>query len=247
MSAGRTQMANPPPLRIGHRGAAAEAPENTLAAFARALARGVDGLELDVRVTRDGVPVVFHDASLARLAGRRRSLARLPLAALRTVRIRGEPVPTLAEVLRLVRRRVVVQIEIKPGVPVAPVVRAVRQARAGGHVIFASFSPAVLRTARALAPRVPRMWIRERGTPARLGPRLAALAAAGVSLDHRAIPAAAFVADLHRRGWRVWCWTVNDPPAMRRLAAWGVDAILSDNPALLIATLSPTNGAGRTR
>jgi len=234
-------MANSLPLRIGHRGAAAEAPENTLAAFARALALGVDGLELDVRVTRDGIPVVFHDASLARLTGRRRAVARLALADLRAVRVRDEPVPTLAEVLRLVRRRVVVQIEIKPGVPVAPVVRAVRQARAGGHVILASFSPAVLRAARALAPRLPRMWIRERGTPAGLGPRLAALGVAGVSLDHRAIPSAAFVADLHRRGWRVWCWTVNDPPAMRRLAAWGVDAILSDNPALLIATLSPTN------
>ena len=234
------------PLIIAHRGASAEAPENTLAAFARALAVGADGLELDVRVTRDGVPVVFHDPSLARLTGRRRSLARLTLAGLRAVRIRGEPIPTLAEVLRLVRRRAVVQLEIKPGVPVAPVVRVVRAARAAGHVLLASFSAAVLREARARAPRVPRMWIRERGSPAALGPRLAALDAAGVSLDHRAIPSAAFVADLHRRGWKVWCWTVNDPPAMRRLAAWGVDAILSDNPALLIATLSPTYGGRRT-
>jgi glycerophosphoryl diester phosphodiesterase len=234
------------PLRIGHRGAAAEAPENTLAAFARALALGVDGLELDVRVTRDGTPVVFHDATLARLTGRRGTVARLDLAGLQAVRVRGEPVPTLLEVLAQVRRRAVVQIEIKPGVPVAPVIRAVRQARAGGHVILASFAAATLREARALAPRLPRMWIRERGTPEVWGPRLAALDAVGVSLDHRAIPGPAFVADLHRRGWRVWCWTVNAPPAMRRLAAWGVDAILSDNPALLISTLSPTYGGGRT-
>jgi len=234
------------PLCIAHRGASAEAPENTLAAFARALALGADGLELDVRVTRDGVPVVFHDATLTRLTGRRGAVARRALADLRAARVRGEPVPTLAEVLDLVRRRAVLQIEIKPGVPVAPVVRAVRQSRTGGGVILASFAVAVLRQARALAPRLPRMWIRERGTPGRLGPRLAAIAAAGVSLDHRAVSSPAFVRALHRGGWRVWCWTVNDPSAMRRLAAWGVDAILSDNPSLLISTLSPCNGAGRT-
>jgi len=246
MSHQRPQLTNSPPLRIAHRGASAEAPENTLAAFARALALGADGLELDVRVTRDGVPVVIHDATLIRLTGRRGTVARLALADLRVARVRGEPIPTLPEVLALVRRRAVVQIEIKPGVPVAPVVRAVRQARAGNAAILASFAAATLAEARALAPRVARMWIRERGTPGRLHPRLAALAAAGVSLDHRAIPSPEFVAALHRRGWRVWCWTVNDPSAMRRLADWGVDAILSDNPALLISTLSPSNGAGRT-
>lgn len=248
MSAMQPQLTNSRPLLIAHRGAAAEAPENTLAACARALALGADGLELDVRVTRDGTPVVFHDPTLARLTGRRRAIATLALADLRAVRIGGEPVPTLAEVLALVRGRAVVQLEIKAAAALAPAVRVVRQARAARHVILASFAPAVMAEARALAPGIPRMLISRGGTAEDLQPELAALAAAGVSLDHRAIPSPAFVAALQRRHYRVWCWTVNHPRAMLRLAAWGVDAILSDDPALLTSTLrSPPPGSARRR
>jgi glycerophosphoryl diester phosphodiesterase len=71
-----------------------------------------------------------------------------------------------------------------------------------------------------------------------LVPVLAALGAMGVSVDHRAIRSPAFVTALHRCGLCVWCWTVNDTRAMLRLASWGVDAILSDNPALLKLTLA---------
>jgi len=238
------------PLIIAHRGASAEAPENTLAAFARALAAGADGVELDVQVTADGVPVVSHDASLRRLTGRPGAIARLTRDQLRAVRIRGEPLPALAEVLALLAGRAVVQIEIKHGVPVPPVVRAVQRARAAGAVIFASFDAAVVDEVRRLAPGVPRMLIcghrlRAGGTSARvegLVPILAALGASGVSLDSRAVRTPTFVRALKSRGSCVWCWTVNDPRQMRRLAGWGVDAILSDDPALLRSTLG---GAGR--
>jgi glycerophosphoryl diester phosphodiesterase len=236
------------PLLIAHRGAAAEAPENTLAAFARALALGVDGIELDVQVTRDGVPVVFHDPTLARLTGRRRALAALVLADLRAVRIGGQRVPTLAEVLALVRGRAMVQIELKAAAALVPVVRAVRRARASRHVILASFDAAVLVAARALAPGISRMLICQEGTTEVLTPVLARLAAAGVSVDHRAIRAPGFVAALQRRHYRVWCWTVNRPSAMLRLATWGVDAILSDDPALLQSTLrAPRPGSACRR
>jgi glycerophosphoryl diester phosphodiesterase len=238
------------PLLIAHRGAAAEAPENTLAAFERALALGADGIELDVRVTRDSTPVVFHDPTLARLTGRRRAIASLALRDLRAARIRGEPVPTLAEALDLIGGRTVVQIEIKAAAALAPAVRAVRQARATRHVILASFEAAVVAEARALAPGIPRMLISQGETAENLGPTLAGLAAAGVSIDHRAIPSPAFVAALQRCHYRVWCWTVNRPRPMLRLAAWGVDAILSDDPALLKSTLrsaSPESARRRPR
>lgn len=239
MSATQPQITNSRPLLVAHRGAAAAAPENTLAAFAHALALGADGIELDVRVTRDGTPVVFHDPTLARFTGRRRAIASLTLAALRTVRIRGEPVPTLAEALALVRGRAVVQLEIKAAAALAPAVRVVRQARAARHVVLASFDAAVMAEARALAPHIPRMLISGGATVEELGPALAALAATGVSLHYRAIPSPAFVAALQRRHYGVWCWTVNHPRSMLRLAAWGVDAILSDDPALLKSTLRP--------
>ncbi len=241
MSDRQSQLTNSRPLFIAHRGASAEAPENTLAAVRRALALGADGIELDVRVTRDGETVVFHDATLTRLAGRRGRLARLLFRELREVRIQGEPIPMLAEVLALARRRAVVQIEIKRGVAVAPVVRTLHRARAGTGVVLASFDATIVAAARRLAPRIPRMLITRGGGRVRaetLVPVLAALGAMGVSIDHRAIRSPAFVTALHRCGLCVWCWTVNDTRAMLRLASWGVDAILSDDPALLKSTLA---------
>jgi glycerophosphoryl diester phosphodiesterase len=205
------------------------------------LALQIPGIELDVQVTRDGKVVVVHDTTLARLTGRRRRLARLSLRELREIRVQGEPIPTLAEVLALTRRRAVVQIEIKRGVAVTPVVRALHQARIDTGVVLASFDAAIVADAHRLAPRIPRMLITKGGGGGRaetLVPVLAALGAAGVSIDHRAIRSPAFVSALHRYGLSVWCWTVNDARAMLRLASWGVDAILSDNPALLKSTLT---------
>ena len=226
-------------LVIAHRGASAERPENTLAAFRRALALKADGIELDVHVTRDGVPVVFHDADLNRLTGVRGRIASRTWRELKKLRVAGtEPIPRLLDVLRLMRGRALVQIEMKPGVPVAPIVRAIKAARAGAGVILASFSAGLVRTARRLAPTVPRMLISEgRGTPAALARQLAAVGAGGLSVNHRANRDAAWPQYFHSLGYSVWCWTVNDRARMRRLAGWGVDAILSDNPALLRAAL----------
>jgi glycerophosphoryl diester phosphodiesterase len=244
------------PQLIAHRGASAEAPENTLAAFRRALALGVDGIELDVQVSRDGVPVVFHDATLVRLTGCRGRIAQFTRRELRRFRVRGEPIPTLAEVLALTRARVVVQVEIKRGVPVAPVVQSIRRARAATGVVLASFEPAQLAAVRALAPRIPRMLIHRGGGGGRATPIararalagvLANLGAGGVSLDYRRLRSAAFIGALKRRGFCVWCWTVNDSRAMLRCAAWGADAILSDNPARWRSTFlapSPVDPAG---
>ena len=228
------------PLIIGHRGASVEAPENTLIAFRRALALGVDAIELDVRLTREGVPVVFHDASLRRLTGQAGRVGEKTWRELRAFRVRRtEPIPRLVEVLALIRARAVIQIEIKPGVAVAPVVRAVRRARAAGSVILASFSLAALREARRLAPAIPRMVVSVGRRPApALARQLAATGAGGLSLDHHAVHSAAFVRFFQARGFSVWCWTVNDRAAIRRLAACGVDAILSDNPALLKRVLA---------
>lgn len=226
------------PLIIAHRGASAEKPENTPAAFRRALALGVDGIELDVQVTRDGVPVVFHDAGLRRLTGTPGRTAGRTWRELQALRVRGtEPIPRLADVLALVRGRAVVQVELKRGVKVAPVVRAIRRARATGWVILASFEPGLVREAKKLAPGIPRLLIaRGRGLKKLLA-AMTVLGAAGLSLDHRAVRRRTVVERIHRQGGTVWCWTVNAAPVMRRLAAWGVDAILSDNPALLRRTV----------
>lgn len=224
------------PLIIAHRGASAEQPENTLAAFRRALALKVDGIELDVHVTRDGVPVVFHDSSLRRLTGMRGKIARQTWSELAPLRVRGsdESIPSLVDVLRLTRGRVVVQIEIKAGVPLAPVVRAVKSARALEWVIFASFSLDAVRDARLLAPDVPRMLISEgRRSPAGLVRQLTACGANGLSVNHRAVRSTEWLQYFHARGYAVWSWTVNDIAVARRLTGWGIDGLLGDSPALM--------------
>ncbi len=222
------------PLIIAHRGASAEQPENTLAAFRRALALGVDGIELDVRVTRDGVAVVFHDDSLRRLAGVSGTVAGKTWRELAALRVRGtEPIPRLVDVLRLTRGRAVVQIEIKAG-PVAPIIRAIKTARAAESVILACFDGRLLRPARRLAPAIPRMLISEgTGTPAGLVRQLAACGAVGLSVNHRAVRSVTWVRYFQSRGYAVWCWTVNDARRARRLAGWGINALLGDDPALL--------------
>lgn len=226
------------PLVIAHRGASAEKPENTLAAFRRALALKVDGIELDVQLTRDGVPVVFHDHALRRLTGTSGWLATKTWKALQPPRVHGaEPIPRLAGVLALVRGRAVVQIELKRGAQVAPVVRAIRRAKAARGVILASFEAAQIRDARRLAPDIPRMLIAEGRDLPRLLRAMSVLGAAGLSLNHRAVRSRAVVEKIHRAGGTVWCWTVNDARTARRLAGWGVDAILGDNPALLKRTV----------
>ena len=222
------------PLIIAHRGASAECPENTLAAFRRAVALEVDGVELDVQLSRDGVPVVFHDASLYRLTGFRGQLARQSWPELRALSIRGShAIPRLVDVLRLTRALTVVQIELKSG-PVEPVIRAIRAARATEWVILASFDARLVSSARDLAPAIPRMLISEgREAPARLVRKLSLCGAGGLSVYHRAIRSASWVNHFKARGYAVWSWTVNDRDTAQRLAGWGVDALLGDDPALL--------------
>jgi glycerophosphoryl diester phosphodiesterase len=101
---------------IAHRGACFEAPENSLEAFELAIGQGADRLELDVRATRDGVPVVCHDASTARTADLGLRVAESRLAELREVMLaNGEPVPTLEEVCELARGRIPLDVELKDG------------------------------------------------------------------------------------------------------------------------------------
>jgi glycerophosphoryl diester phosphodiesterase len=224
------------PLIIAHRGASAEAPENTLAAFRRAVALKADGIELDVQITADGVPVVFHDPGLLRLTGRRGRLAAKTWLELKNLRVLESPerISRLVDVLTFTRRRIVVQIELKRGATVAPVVAAIKKARASAWVILASFELDLLREATEFAPGIPRMLISEgRRSRATLLRQLEACAAHGLSVNHRAIRTADYASWFQARGFAVWCWTVNDARTARQLAGWGIDGLLGDNPALL--------------
>jgi glycerophosphoryl diester phosphodiesterase len=249
-------------LRIAHRGASRHAPENTLAAFSIAIDQGIDAIEFDVRLTRDGVPVVLHDDRLDRTTDGRGPVAAASFAAVRRLdagswfdpRFRGERVPTLAEVLDCAGDRCGVNIEMKTaadrghlvwsrrlaarseaGRLADAVAREVRRARCSGLLLISSFSRGALQAARDRLPRT------------RLG-LLVSRSARGTAQAHRALrlyslhPHARLasrrrLAAARRRGLRVIAWPVNDIATLRRLAELGVDGIISDDP-LLFRSLS---------
>ncbi|MQA29658.1 MAG: glycerophosphodiester phosphodiesterase, partial [Luteitalea sp.] len=145
------------PLAFAHRGGAALAPENTMAAFDNAIALGADGLELDVRLTRDGVVVVHHDRTLARTTGLDGDLA-----ARTSGDVSRAGVPTLASVLRRHRDvRVIVEMKVNTPDFARAVVEVVRGAGAAERVCLGSFGRRALRTARQMEPAIATSAARE--------------------------------------------------------------------------------------
>jgi glycerophosphoryl diester phosphodiesterase len=138
-------------LRIGHRGAKADAPENTLTSFKKAIEIGVDAIELDVRKTKDNKLVVIHDADIKRTTNGKGLVAKLTLKEIKGFSTEGgETIPTLEEVLDFLDKRVKVIIELKePGVE-EQVLSAVHERRLQKNVIITSFLEDALRKVREL-------------------------------------------------------------------------------------------------
>ena len=234
---------SPTPLAFAHRGGAAAGDENTAEAFARAVALGFRYVETDVHATADGVPVVFHDASLDRLTGTAGRVADLRWADLATLRVGGAgAVPRLDEVLAA-WPQIRFNIDVKADTATAPTVDVIRRGDAADRVLLASFSDARLARVRALAgPRVATSlgrgevarlrlssWV---GTPLRLP---ASAVAAQVPTRHGRVPIVdrRFLARAHRLGLQVHVWTIDDPAEMGRLLDLGVDGIMTDRPEVL--------------
>ena len=243
-----------PPLVIAHRGASANAPENTMAAFELARVEGADMIELDVRPTADGALAGFHDETTERWSGRPDPVARLTWAELSRLRIGGEPVPALDEVCRWAREAGMrLNVELKAGGIEAAVAAILRRYELVDHVIVSSFYPAVLFALRDVAPELrrgvlmgvpssrPDVRIRE-ARPLRWLRRVEAVAwhpAWQLPFLRRILPR------IRRLGYQVNVWTVDDPAMMRRLIVLGVDGIISNYPARLRAIVDGETGAER--
>jgi glycerophosphoryl diester phosphodiesterase len=221
------------PTIIAHRGASREAPENTLAAFTRALALGADGIELDVHQTADGAVVVHHDP-VPRPPDGETSLAWKPLSAMtaeevRRLRIAGDnAIPTLQEVLELVGDRATIYCELK-GVGVVEVAAPIL-ARHPGPCAMHSFDHRAVRRASQLAPRIPRgILISSRLVETRHAMKAAK---ANTLWAQRDYVDASLVTEVHESGGTVIVWTANDPLDITRLASMGADGICSDDVVL---------------
>jgi glycerophosphoryl diester phosphodiesterase len=228
-------------LVFAHRGGAALAPENTLDAFDNALALGADGIELDVRLSRDGVVVVHHDRTLDRTTPLRGDVARYAAGELREV-----GVPSLATVLaRYPYARTIVEMKMNSVAFAEAVMRDVQAAGAEERVCLGSFGRRVLRASRGLDPRVATSAAREEVRWA-LYRSWCRWPVERVGYDGYQVPefsgptrvvSRRFVDDAHRRGLGVQIWTVNDVADATRLIEWGVDGLITDRPDLLVPLL----------
>lgn len=237
----------PTPLIFAHRGASTLAPENTLPAFAKAIELGADGVELDVHLTQDGVPVVLHDADLGRYTSSHRVVWDTPFRALQTIDVgrpfhadfTGTRIPTLTQVLTLLAASPLqINLEIKSqpywhfGIEVA-VVRAVREFGLESRVIISSFSPLVLWRLARLAPDLARgQLLNPRAFPflqARIFGRLLR-----VTHLHPAtsLLTPRLLAYARRCRWKLVVWTANTPETLLHARAVGADIVITDDPRL---------------
>ena len=233
------------PLVFAHRGGSALAPENTVDAFANGLSLGADGIELDVHLSRDGVVVVNHDPTVDRTTKGRGAVAAMTAAELARLNV-----PALVDVLTRFRdARVIVELKVNTAELAAAVVDVVRRAGAVDRVCLGSFGLRVLRAARALEPAIATSAAREEvrwalyrswvGWPSRraayAGFQVPELAGATRVVSRRFVDAA------HRAGHGVQVWTVDTEDAARRLLEWGVDALITDRPDLIVPMVREKN------
>jgi len=247
-----------PPRVFAHRGGAALAPENTIAAFERGIASGADGLELDVHLSADGIVVVCHDETLdrttdtsGRLAARTASeLARVD-AGYRFVDGKGDHpfrgqsigIPTLSDVLRRYKAvPTIVEMKVDSEAMGRAVAAVVRDAGAHDSVCAAGFGLRALRAARQELPTMAssachpevrlslyRSWAR---WPVRRAPF------GGYQVPEIAgslrVASPRFIRHAHRAGLEVQVWTIDDEADMRRLLDWGADGLISNRPDLAV-------------
>ena len=217
---------------IAHRGDSQNAPENTLKAFERAWSAGADGVELDIRLSRDGQVVVFHDPDGRRLTGDSRKIAECDWETLQSWRIWGEGIPLLSDVLDRSPQHALTMIEIKTGPEILPSLEKILAAFPDQTYAILTFQPevAVLATERYRA-----VWL---NVERYMTPELDALLVeakrhrlAGVSVGWSDRMSPEVVRRIHDAGFPLAVWTVNRMEDVHRAIDWGVDLLMTDCPA----------------
>jgi glycerophosphoryl diester phosphodiesterase len=235
-------------LVIAHRGNSSVAPENTLPAFQSALDAKADLVELDYFHSADGVPVVIHDQILDRTTNAEDILGQskllvggLPLADLRKLdvggwfddKFAGTKMPTLVEALNLIQTSSVTLIERKAG-DAAALVRLLEEKQLTDQVVVQAFDWNFVAECRRLSPRLALGTLS--GKPAS-AEQIKAAAETGADIvvwDHQKIGQRE-IAQIHQLGKKAWAYTIDDPQRARQLIAVGLDGIITNRPAVMVA------------
>ena len=243
------------PLIIGHRGVSAVAPENTMAAFREAIAVGADGIEFDVRLTLDGVPVVIHDSTLRRTGGLPQRIADLTRAEVAKVDVgswfsrsfANETVPSLAELFTLFESNdstLYLEMKCDSAAEYAPLAAAccelIDQRGLKGRVVVECFQLPALKIVRELSSDLKTVALFE---PSISNPSVLSdqsiinkavdVGAAALALHHR-LARRSLIEKAKDLGLHIAVWTVDDPAWLERARTLGIDALITNNPAKLI-------------
>ena len=254
-------QAKPDVLVVAHRGGAALAPENTLAAFENALAIGVDQVECDVHLSKNGELVVMHDPNVSRTTDGNGQISEMTLAEIKKLNaaakfsggtFSAQPPPTLGELLDLIKGKAGIQIEIKlaagnaryPGIE-KKVVDALKAKGMTDQAIVISFDFPTLKDIKAIDPRVKTgalvnaQWMTARMTksPEEIVDEVIQSSGADYFMPTSGSVTEALVKATHAKGLKLGTWTVDATSEMKRLAGWGVDGITSNKPDELKRTL----------
>ena len=237
-------------LKIGHRGAKAYAPENTIASFKKALDLGVDMVEFDVRITKDKYPVVIHDNRLRRLTKEFMRVNRLTLKQLKKLRVKEtEKIPTLAEVLDIIDNKIGILIDLKVKGSAQIVVQTLRDYRINlDNVMISSVHPSELRTVEMLEPDITTALIFRSNNASNFWLVMDFLAvlflpvtkyyiswlvrtsnANYLNINHRLLNEQK-VKMFKKQGIKICAWTVNSKRKIEYLKKIGIDGIITNYP-----------------
>ncbi len=243
------------PMVVAHRGASAEYPENTFAAFDEALRQRCEAIELDIQASKDELPVVYHDWTALKAGGGRKRISSLDWLELDKLdagrwldkRFAGQHIPKLEEVLRRYGRRTGLLLEIKSRADrkgrerrqrlVRNVATLIARLKVEANVSILSFDQSVLDTMAEVAPELPRVLnLRPPRRPGvGLSRRMERLTA--ISADARSLTPA-FGKSVRERGLALFVYTCNSPAKVDLALAAGATGIMSDRPAWLREYLS---------
>ncbi len=221
-------------LTIGHRGAKGHVTENTLASFAKALELGVQAIELDVHVCATGELVVFHDVTVDRLTNGTGEVAKFSQAELKALDVRGgHSIPTLREVLDLVNRQCLVNIEMKcrhTAQPVSAIIEEyiAKNGWAYADFIVSSFQYGELKDMSSLNPNVP-LGVLTEASVHQAWEWADAFNAVALH-PHYTLLTESNVTKAQEAGYKIYTFTVNEPADIAHIKALGVDGIITDFP-----------------
>lgn len=235
------------PTCIAHRGGSGIAPENTLAAFEKAIRIGAPWAELDVRASRRGALVVIHDRSLERTTNGSGQVSDFTLKELQSLnagshfspKFAGERIPAFNEVLKAARGRLRLLVEIKEEGIEEAVASALRKSRMSDDCIVISFSPRVLYRMRSIAKDIATGLILKLDKPVPPSPLILRARRVGGSMISPSKEGVTrkFVEAAHSKDVPIITWTVNEAARMRELLATDVDGITTDRPDILLNLL----------